>query len=164
MPPAVNLPRALANEIARRASRAGVSVEEYLADLVYGSMDPDAAASKYLETTLNLLEQAREELGRGDLRQASEKIWGSCALAIKAYALAREGRRLGSHAELWVYKNRVAEELGSWVRIAFKIADSMHKNFYEGLATREDVEDAIKEVGKLVEAIAEKLRHANPSP
>jgi hypothetical protein len=31
----------------------------------------------------------------------------------------------------------VAEELGSWVRTAFKLAGSMHKNCYENLATRE---------------------------
>ncbi|MCY0867623.1 MAG: PaREP1 family protein [Desulfurococcus sp.] len=154
----ITLPEILVEEIAKRASRAGLSVEEYLADLVFGSMDPDEAAGKYIETALHLVEQAREELSRGDLRQASEKIWGACALAIKAHALARRKRRLESHAELWVYKNEVAVEIGSWVRIVFKIADSMHRNFYEGLATREDVEDAIEEVEKLVKAIAEKLK------
>jgi hypothetical protein len=30
------------------------------------------------------LERAEAELRRGELRQASEKIWGACALAIKA--------------------------------------------------------------------------------
>ncbi|RLE60461.1 MAG: hypothetical protein DRN53_06175, partial [Thermoprotei archaeon] len=40
-----------------------------------------------------------------------------------------------------MYKNEIAKEIGDWVRIVFKLADSMHKNFYENLATREDVED-----------------------
>jgi len=44
--------------------------------------------------------------------------------------------------------------LGDWVRDAFLKADSMHKNFYEGLATREDVEDSLKEVEKLVSAVS----------
>ena len=36
----------------------------------------------------------------------------------------------------------------------FLKADSMYKNLYEGLATREDMEDALREVEKLVSAIA----------
>jgi hypothetical protein len=40
------------------------------------------------------------------------------------------------------------------VRTAFKLADSMHKNYYENLATREDVEDALGEVRRLVGAVA----------
>jgi hypothetical protein len=95
---------------------------------------------------MELLERAQAELRRGELRQASEKIWGACALANKAHALAKKGLRLESHADLWTYKDEVAEELGSWVRTAFKLVDSMHKNYYENLATREDVEDALGEV------------------
>jgi hypothetical protein len=68
--------------------------------------------------------------------------------------MAKKGLRLESHADLWAYKNEVAEELGSWVRTAFKLADSMHKNHYENLATREDVEDALGEVRRLVDAVA----------
>ena len=147
------LPEVIARELEEKARRAGVSVDEYLFDLVLRSDDPGAGARKYLEGARELLRQAREELERGDLRQASEKVWGACALAIKAHALARKGVRLESHGELWVYKNEVARELGDWVRIAFKLADSMHKNFYEGLATREDVEDALREVEKLVESV-----------
>ena len=40
------------------------------------------------------------------------------------------------------------------MRTAFKLADSMHKNYYENLATREDVEDALGEVRRLVDAVA----------
>jgi len=56
-----------------------------------------------------------------------------------------------------LYKNEVARELRDWVRAAFLKADSMHKNFYEGLATREDVEDSLREVEKLVSAISEHI-------
>jgi len=138
---------------ARRANEAGMSIEEYLFDPISDS-DPDTASRKYIEGAQQLLRKAEEELAKGDLRQASEKIWGACALAIKAHALARKGTRLRTHRDLWIYRNEVAEELGDWVRIVFKLADSMHKNFYEDLATREDVEDVLKEVKKLVEAIA----------
>jgi len=57
-----------------------------------------------------------------------------------------------------VYKNEIAKEIGDWIRIVFKLADSMHKNFYENLATREDVEDVLKEVKKLVKSITRSIK------
>lgn len=155
---AIKLPRSVVERLRREAEKLGLTLEEYIVELALQGLDPPEAARGYLEAALNLVEEAREELGRGDLRQASEKIWGACALAIKAHALAVKGLRLESHAELWRYKDEVARELGSWVRIAYKIADSMRKNFYEGLATREDVEDALMEVERLVRAITARLR------
>jgi len=65
--------------------------------------------------------------------------------------------RLESHRELWLYKNEVARGLGDWVRTAFLKADSMYKNFYEGLATREDVEGSLRDIEKLVLAISEHI-------
>jgi len=47
------------------------------------------------------------------------------------------------------------------VRAVFRQADSMHKNFYEGLATREDVEDSLKEVEKLVTAINKLIKKSS---
>jgi len=152
------LPKVIIEELRERASRAGVTIEEYLLDMLVGDVDPLEGAEKYLRGAEELLEQARQELEEGDLRQASEKVWGACALAIKAHALAKRGAGIRSHAELWIYKEEVVKELGSWVRTAFLKADSVHKNFYESLATREDVEDALKEVEKLVTAVAKTLK------
>jgi uncharacterized protein (UPF0332 family) len=149
-----SLPRVVIEELRERARRAGSTVEEYVLDLLTRDEDPQEAWRMYLEGAVELLERAEAELKGGELRQASEKIWGACALAIKAHALAKKGLRLESHADLWAYKNEVAEELGSWVRNAFKLADSMRKNYYENLATREDVEDALGEVRRLVSAVA----------
>jgi len=42
-------------------------------------------------------------------------VWSAVALAVKAYALWREGKRLSSHSELWGYKRKLKEELGGWV-------------------------------------------------
>lgn len=157
----VALPKVIVEELRERASRAGVTVEEYLLDMLMEGVDPVEGAGKYLEGAEELLEQARKELEKGDLRQASEKIWGACALAVKAHALTRRGVKLESHRDLWMYKNEVARELGGWIRVVFRQADSMHRNFYENLATREDVEDVLKEVGKLVAAIMEAMRKQN---
>jgi len=147
----------MAKRVREAGEKHGMTLEEYIVDLLTKDLDPEERVREYIEAARSLITQAREELERGDLRQASEKIWGACALAIKAHALARKGLRLESHRELWLYKNEVARELGEWVRTAFLKADSMHKNFYEGLATREDVEDSLREVEKLVSAISEHI-------
>ena len=70
------------------------------------------AVEAYWEAARGLLSEAEEELSKGDLRQASEKIWGSAALAVKAVALAREGRRLASHGELWRFIGELARQEG----------------------------------------------------
>ena len=135
-----------------------MGVSELLFSLVVGGSDPEGSA-KYLSGAFELLEQAKREVESGDLRQASEKVWGFCALAIKAYALAKEGRKLESHGELWVYKNYVVTELGEWVKTVLRQADFMHKNFYENQATKEDVEDVLKEVEQLVKTVAENIKN-----
>ena len=154
----VTLPEVIIQELRKRARGIGASIEEYLFDVLTGDEDPIERAGKYLEGAEELVRQSRRELEEGDLRQASEKVWGACALAIKAHALAKRGVRLESHRDLWEYKNEVAKELGEWVRAVFRQADSMHRNFYEDVATREDVEDTLKDVEKLVTTIIKALR------
>jgi len=152
------LPRIIIEELKRKADEAGISIDEYLFDIIVRDSDPNIAIEKYLKGAQQLIEQAEEEIKKENLRQASEKVWGACALAVKAHALARKGARLESYRDLWVYKNEIAKEIGDWIRIVFKLADSMHKNFYENLATREDVEDVLKEVKKLVKSITRSIK------
>ena len=136
----------------------GASIEEYLFDVLMSDEVPIERVKKYLEGVEELVMEARRELEEGNLRQASGKVWGACALAIKAHALAKKGVMPESHRDLWKYKNEVAKELGEWVRAVFRQADSMHRNFYENVATREDVEDTLREVGKLVKTVIKALR------
>jgi len=151
----ITIPESIAKRIREAAEGLGVTPEEHILDLVAKDLDPEERARVYIEAARDLVVQAGEELEKGDLRQASEKIWDACGLAIKAHALARRGLKLESHRDLWLYKNEVAKELGDWVRKAFLVADSMHRNFYEGLAAREDVEGSPIEVEKLVKAVSE---------
>ena len=127
-------------------------------ELVTQNMDPPERAREYAEAARELLEQAREELRRGDVRQAAEKAWGAAALAVKAYASWREGRRLVSHGELWKYTLVLRKELGKWVSNAWNAGNSMHVCFYEGWCSKEHVEDAIEEIEKLVKAVEEKIK------
>ena len=145
----------LARRVRDRAERQGLSVEEYIAELLAQDLDPKGRAKEYIEVALDLLEQAREEIEqKGDVRQAAEKLWGATALAVKAHAWLRLGRRLASHGELWEYIERLAGELGDWVGDAWNAGNSMHTCFYEGWCTRWHVQQALRKVEKLVKEVA----------
>jgi len=148
----------LARRVREEAERLGITIDEYLVELMVQSLDPDKRAVGYIEAAQDLLREAREELGKGNVRQAAEKVWGAAALAIKAYAYWRDGRRLRSHGELWEYKRRLAKELGRWVHNSWANATEMHVCFYEGWCAREDIEDALESVERLVREVASRIR------
>ncbi|UXD21752.1 hypothetical protein IPA_07590 [Ignicoccus pacificus DSM 13166] len=113
----------------------------------------------YLEQAKQFLKQAEEELRKGDYRQAAEKVWGAAALAIKAHALVKEGKRLASHGQLWEYELELRKRWGEWVHDAWMSASSMHVCFYEGWCKEEHVKDALKRVKELVKAIEKDLEN-----
>ncbi len=140
-----------------------MGLEEYLVELATQGLDPQERAREYAEAAQELLEQAREELRRGDIRQAAEKAWGAVALAVKAHAAWKERRRLASHGELWGYVLVLRKELGKWVSSSWNAGNSMHTCFYEGWCSKEHVEDAIEEIERLVKAIEEEIRRTTQS-
>ena len=147
----------VARRLREEAAKQGLGAEEYLLDLLTQDMDPKDRAREYLEASQELLSEAREELEKGNVRQAADKVWGAAALAVKAYAFWKEGRRLTSHGELWEYKSIMAEELGRWVKESWFAASSMHTCFYEGWCDGGDVEEALRAVERLVKAVAAKV-------
>lgn len=154
----ISIPRSLAQRIEEEARRLGVTIEEYLIELVTQGLDPEERAREYIEAAKELLEEAREELGKGDIRQAAEKVWGAAALTVKAYAWYKENRRLASHGELWKYSEKVAEELGEWILHAWHSANAMHICFYEAWCTRKHVETALDQVEKLIREVESRLK------
>ena len=148
----------LAERIREEARKLGLSAEEYVIELLSQGLDPKERAAEYIEAAEELLSEAREELKRGNVRQAAEKVWGAAALAIKAYAYLRDGKRLTTHGELWAYKRVIEDELGEWVHDAWMNATGMHVCFYEGWCVGRDVESALKRVERLVREVAKLVR------
>ena len=148
----------LARRVREEAERLGFSIDEYLVELLSQSLDPKDRALEYIEAAEDLLKEAREELGKGNVRQAAEKLWGGTALAVKAYAYWKEGKRLTRHSELWEYKRRLEEELGEWVSDAWFAGNTMHVCFYEGWCAEKDVENAYKRIEKLVKEVASLIK------
>ena len=153
----IRIPSNIAQRFRAEAEKQGMGLEEYLIDLITQDLDPPERALEYVRAARELLDQAREELEKGDVRQAAEKVWDSAALAVKAYAAWREGKRLASHRDLWEYTLVMRKELGKWVSSAWNAGNSMHVCFYEGWCSKEHVEDAIEEVERLVRAVEEKI-------
>ena len=147
--PILVLPEAAYRRLKELAEAEEMGVEELVLNLALKDASPSEAAEA-------LLAQAEEELGRGDLRQASEKIWGAAALAVKALALERDGRRLKRYRELWQYVADLSRQLGNGqLRRLWQVANSMHANFYEGWATAEYVRDALGDVRAFVERLGQ---------
>lgn len=153
----IRFPRVVAERLEREARRLGISIEEYVLELLLRDLDPPQRAAEYIEASKELLNQAREELGAGDVRQAAEKAWGAAALAVKAYAEWREARGPATPKELWEYKRRIEKELGDWVSDTWAQATAMHVCSYEGWCSKEDVEEAIKRIEKLTEEVEKEV-------
>ncbi|MYC30394.1 MAG: hypothetical protein F4X65_09930 [Chloroflexi bacterium] len=91
---------------------------------------PDDEAVRNMEISHNFLLQAREELAKEDLLQASNKAWGAAAYAIKAVA---EKRRWFNDADwkLWEAASVVTEEEGDHSILAgYSAARQAHYDFY----------------------------------
>ncbi|BEP17304.1 PaREP1 family protein [Pyrofollis japonicus] len=154
----IKIPRSIAQRLEADARRIGLSIEEYVLELITRGLDPEERVNAYIEAAQALLEQALQELAKGDTRQAVEKTWGAAALAIKAYAEWRDGIRITSHRELWEYRRTIEKELGDWVYDAWMAANGMHTCFYEGWCSAEDVREAIKRVRRLVDEVASRIK------
>ena len=89
-------------------------------------------ALSYADRSRVYLTQAREELERGDLCQASEKAWGAAAEMVKAVAERRgwdhRGHRLLDEAVAQLASRSGSDELA----IEYGNAGRLHTNFYEG--------------------------------
>lgn len=153
----ISVPKTIIERIKKEAERQGISVEEYVIELLSRDLDPEDKAKEYVKVSLELLTRAKNELTKGNIRQAAEKTWGAVALAIKAYAYWKDKRRLKNHRDLWEYKDKVAEELGEWIGRVFREASGLHVCFYEGWCTERDIRAVIPEAEKLVKKIAESI-------
>ena len=104
----------------------------------------------HTEVSRRFIQQAGEELERGDVLQASEKAWGSAARAVKSVA-DRRGWEHDSHRRLFAVVRRVAEQSGDPdIRRLFSAANGLHANFYEGQMDTETVIKRVEEVRLLI--------------
>lgn len=89
-------------------------------------------------SALMFLDDSEREFAAGDVRQASEKIWGAATDAITAVALER-GWNHASHRDMKNAVQRLAVEPGNdYLNAQFAAVEKFHMNFFQ--ATLEDYE------------------------
>ena len=112
-----------------------------------------AKVTGHLQTSYLFIEQAEEELDRGDILQASEKAWGAAVHVVKAASVQR-GWRHGKYGPLRENVQRIAEECDDAdLPTLFRVANSLHRNFYEDSLDEEDVRKSIGDVRVFLERI-----------
>ncbi len=105
------------------------------------------------------LRQSRAELEGGDLVQASEKLSGSVATALKAIAQQREWRH-DSHALRHAIVSQLGSELGPSTPMAQSLyrgrdaGDIHHESFFENFLYEDDILYAIDATEAFVEIIS----------
>ncbi len=94
------------------------------------------------------------ELDAGDMRQASEKLWGASAQALKSLA-ERRGWRHGSHGEFYRIIRRLRDEMDvAELRQQFAFASELHTNFYENWLDESEIRESAVHVSDFVEHLA----------
>ena len=86
---------------------------------------------RYEEQCFHSLEQAEEELAKGDARQAAEKIWIAAANVLKAVAQQRGwNHRYHNHIRTVAFYLSAEWNRPDW-NTNFASLEGMHSNFYE---------------------------------
>ncbi len=107
----------------------------------------------YQDASRTLLAQGFAELNQGDTRQASEKGWGATAQMLKCIAEQRGWEHKG-HRLIRRVASRLADETGdAEIRRLYRVADSLHINFYEDVDTVEDVAAGLEDIGRFLDKL-----------
>ena len=118
-------------------------------------------AARYAHMSRKLLQQAEAELNAGDAQQASEKVWGSAAQAIKSLAESRGW----NHQHHGLLRDAINELRQTHNRpnliLLYDSANFLHNNFYEHEYPTDEVRDRLHYAQELLEAM-EELRAQTP--
>lgn len=156
-PASIILPKKLSQKLKEEAERIGTLPEELGVELMLKGLDeeldPEDLVEHYQSLSERYLVEAKDFLDKGDLGQASEKLWGATSLTIKSVA-AKRGLRLEKHGSLWDFINKLSQERGDRDIIRFfHTANSLHRNFYEHQMNREVIIVAKEDIDRLIDRL-----------
>ena len=100
--------------------------------------DASCSPHKYAGMSRNFRASAWKHLDENDLAQASNKAWGLVAETVKAIS-AHYGGIIHAHRSIWQVVRELARLVGDagdaptqdWIINSFRVARSLHSNFYE---------------------------------
>ena len=123
-----------------------------------------AAVEDRVQISRRLIQQARDELDRGDRLQATEKVWGALAQMLKAHGQQRGWMNLGGHRTVGHIARQLDAEYDDLrVSDAYVAADNGHRNFYDNEMSPPEVADIITTVADLLPELENAL-HESPQP
>ena len=118
----------------------------------------------YAQMSRRFLEHAEVYLAQGDRIQASEKVWGAAAHALKAIGEQRGWIHSG-HPNLFDIGEHLGREFGQEEQFDRYLAraEYMHKNFYENDRSEGAIRLALADVERLVNEL-NIIRASPPRP
>lgn len=155
----ITLPQKLGMKLREKAEETGYLPEElgveFLRKSLNEELDPEELVEHYQSLSDKYFREGREFLNKGDLLQASEKLWGAAALAVKSVA-AKEGKKLEKHGGLWGFvENLSSDRKDDDLVELFHIANSLHRNFYENQMGKRSIEVAVRGIEKFMAKLRE---------
>ena len=110
------------------------------------------------------LEHAGVYLGQGDRIQASEKLWGAAAHALKAIGEQR-GWIHSNHSHIFDIGGQLGREFGQEPRFLDYLsqAQAMHQNFYDNIRDVPAIQRALSAVAEFVDEL-DVIRNSPPRP
>lgn len=149
----INIPNELYTVLIEIARRRGMSVEDVIVEFLIERLDPRERVEVYVKLHEKYLRKAEELAARGDITQASEKLWGAIVCLLSAIG-ERERLPHYSHRDLKEISLYLTEKTGDpdYTRL-FSSTETLHANFYHNFLTRKTFEihreDALKLIEKL---------------
>ena len=103
-------------------------------------------------------------MGQGDRIQASEKVWGAAAHALKAIGEQR-GWIHNNHSHIFDIGGQLGREFGQEQRFLDYLsqAQAMHQNFYDNIRDTRAIQRALSAVSEFVHDL-DVIRNSPPLP
>ncbi len=99
-----------------------------------------------------LLEQSKCELVKGDRLQASEKLWGASAHAVKAIAIER-GWEHERHASIIGAARLLRTEYNNPALGHISLANYHHQNYYKNVVTNDEIQDDLQDIESFLDEL-----------
>ena len=123
-------------------------------------LDADCSPQRYAALAQSFRGSAWKHLDEGDLPQASNKAWGLVAETVKAVS-AQHGGIIHTHRARWQVVHDLARLVGDsgdaanrrLINNSFRIARSLHFNFYEDRDQPDEVLDGLMQCEELSERL-----------
>ncbi len=110
---------------------------------------------KYADLSEKYLHDAEILLSKGDLSQASEKLWDATVTIVKAIAAQRR-KTLKTHEGIKFFLAQIARELkDESVNSVSLVAEGLHQNFYENA----EHPDSVKKGAKTIKQFITRMRN-----